>query len=93
MSVGYFSSVSQNFCSAYVVFTENKSVDFKEAEGFMFRGGVCGGGVDCCWVGCWVGAGPLGVPSAKVSGDRDGGASIAPPWGWGKGLPSPDTWC
>lgn len=42
----------------------------------MFRGGVCGGGVDCCWVGCWVGAGPLGIPSAKVSGDRDGGAAL-----------------
>lgn len=79
VSVGYFSSIFQNFCRAYIVFTENKSVEFKSAEGFTFGDGVCGGGVDGCWVGCWVGAGPLGVPSAKVSGDRDGGGWPALP--------------
>lgn len=36
----------------------------------MFRGGVCGGGGACCWVG----TGPLGAPSTKASGDRGGPA-------------------
>lgn len=68
--LAFFFSRLQNVCRAYIVFTINKSMEFKQVEGRMLRG-VCGGGGNCCWVG----TGPLGT---EASGDRD---DRAPPGG------------